>query len=96
MTDADRRELELRRIVHGPVTDRVEWSGVVRGPGWGPHGSGNDGDKFPACPVCRGLEKPNGQFIGSAVGHRPGCRLAKFLGSPTVAESTASQEEEDI
>ncbi len=62
----------------------IEWSGVRRGQGFGPHGSGGDGVPYPACPDCGGLKEPNGEFIDEAVGHRSGCRLAALLGSPTV------------
>lgn len=62
----------------------LEWSGTAHGQGSGPHGSGGDGYPYPACPECGGLEKPNGEFIAEAVGHRSGCRLAALLGSPTV------------
>lgn len=63
-----------------------EWSGYTRGQGSGPMGSGGDGHKYPACPECGGLEKPNGEFIASAVGHRSGCTIATALGRKTYVE----------
>lgn len=69
----------------GALTD-VEWSGSAYGPGTGPHGSGGDGPRLPACPLCRGI-KPGGgaetAFRREAIGHRPGCRLAV---ARTIAE----------
>jgi hypothetical protein len=78
----DKTKLAVYAAVAGPVED-LEWSGSRQGQGYGPHGSGNDGPVYKACPVCRGLEKPNGDFIASAVGHQPGCVLAALLGSKT-------------
>lgn len=75
-------KLAIYETVYGPIKD-LEWSGYARGQGFGPMGSGDDGAEYPACPVCGGLEKPNNEFIESAVGHQPGCRLAAALGAPT-------------
>lgn len=80
MNDSDK--LKIYELIHGPL-DNVEWSGYVRGQGSGPMGSGGDGYKYAACPVCRGLQKPNGEFVAEAVGHQPGCKLAAALGKPT-------------
>lgn len=90
--DADRPKApsappELYEIVYGKMSAaELEWSGSRQGPGFGPHGSGNDGTDYPACPVCGGLEKPNGNFRADAVGHRPDCRLAEALGRPLSEE----------
>lgn len=77
--------LALYKAAYGPITDEVEWSGYARGQGSGPMGSGGDGARYPACPVCGGLKRGNNEFINSAVGHKPGCRLAASLGKPTRA-----------
>jgi hypothetical protein len=84
LTIQERRnaQLDVYRQLFGPM-DQLEWSGYQRGPGSGPMFSGNDGEKYPACPICNGLQKPNGSFIPEAVGHRPGCKLALLLGKPT-------------
>lgn len=63
--------------------EKNEWSGTREGPGWGPMGSG-PGPLYAACPECGGLEKPNGDFISSAVGYRSGCIIAAILNRPTV------------
>lgn len=55
---------------------RLPWTGICRGPGFGPHGSGDDGTPFPACCICGGLKPGSGaehQFIDSAIGHQKGC-----------------------
>jgi len=64
----------------------MEWSGVRHGQGSGPHGSGSDGHPYDACPRCGGLREPSGEFVSSAVGHRPGCPIADVLGRETVIE----------
>lgn len=61
-----------------------EWSGSRQGQGFGPHGSGNDGFEYDACPECGGLREPNGEFVDSAVGHRSGCPVADVLERATV------------
>lgn len=76
-----REKLAIFEIIFGPF-ENLEWSGEVRGPGSGPMFSGGDGERYAACPVCRGLKEPNGAFVKSAVGHQPGCRLAAALGKP--------------
>lgn len=75
-------ELRIYRTLYGPV-DELEWSGTRHGPGSGPMGSRGDGYPYPACPECGGLKEPNGEFVASAVGHQPGCRLAALLDKPT-------------
>lgn len=75
----------------GPL-EELEWSGEREGPGDGPMFSG-PGTKYPACPICGGLEKPNGSFVDTAVGHQPGCRLAAVLGKPTRALQRGEQAE---
>lgn len=88
--DANRHdELSVYRALFGPI-DKLEWSGTTEGPGNGPMFSG-PGEKHPACPLCGGLEKPNGAFIARAVGHQPGCRLAAVLGRPTRALEPGEQ-----
>lgn len=55
----------------------LEWMGRRRGPGTSM--GAQNGTIYPACPVCHGLEKPNGDFDNSAVGHQPGCWLGDLL-----------------
>lgn len=55
----------------------LEWSGRIQGPGTSM--GAQNGDWYKACPICRQLEKPNGDFIKSAAGHKPDCRLGRFL-----------------
>lgn len=80
---------EADRVVRGlralDLVEENEWSGSREGPGYGPHGSG-DGPSYSACLECGGLEKPNGDFIEIAVGHRSGCTIADLLGRETVVE----------
>ncbi len=64
---------------------RVEWAGRAQGMGFGPHGSGGDGPRFPACPVCRGVKPGSGgerEFSASAIGHKPDCTLRAALSTP--------------
>jgi hypothetical protein len=75
----------VRQEQHAEL-ERLEWSGYTRGQGSGPMGSGGDGQKYPACPECGGLQRPNGEFIRSAVGHRSGCTIAHALGRRTHVE----------
>ena len=79
--EADRVLRGLRAL---EKVEEMEWSGSRQGQGFGPHGSGNDGAEYPACPECGGLEEPNGEFISSAVGHRSGCTIADLLGREMV------------
>lgn len=74
--------LSAYETLFGPL-EELEWSGSIQGPGSGPMSSGDDGTEYPSCPICNGLEKPNGDFIESAVGHRSGCKLASVLNKPT-------------
>lgn len=83
-------ELHIYRTLFGTIDD-LEWSSVRRGQGSGPMGSGGDGYAYPACPACRGLKEPNGEFVGSAVGHQPGCKLAALLGRSTRALEEGEQ-----
>lgn len=88
--------LSLYRLAYGVRTpEQLEWCGVVTGPGEGPMGSGHGGRRYVACPVCRQLEKPNGEFIGSAVGHLPDCEMARALGRAYVAPVETPTEEEE-
>lgn len=67
------RYLKTKKIP-GPFAD--PWTGIRRGPGFGPHGSGDDGTPFPACHICGGLKPGSGaehQFIASAIGHQKDC-----------------------
>jgi hypothetical protein len=73
--------------------EELEWSGEAVGPGSGPMFSGNDGARYPACPLCGGLKEPNNSFIESAVGHQPGCRLAAVLGKPVRPLNLGEQAE---
>ncbi len=58
----------------------VEWLDSTRGQGSGPMGSGGDGPKFPACPVCGGIHESGSiEFIASAIGHKPTCVLKKLI-----------------
>ena len=54
---------------------KVEWSDVRVGPGSGTMGSGGDGTRVPACPLCRGVKPGDGDgvFIDEAIGHKEGC-----------------------
>ena len=91
--DAQRHEeLAVYRELFGSI-EKLEWSGTQRGPGSGPMFSGNDGERYAACPICGGLEKHNNSFIASAVGHQPGCRLAALLDKPTRALELGEQGE---
>lgn len=67
------------------MLQKLEWSGHRRGQGSGFMGSGGDGLLYRACPVCRGLEKPNAEFAPGAVGHRADCDLHKVLSSDCPA-----------
>lgn len=66
--------------------EKYEWSGERQGQGFGPHGSGDGGLLYPACPECLGLKQPNNEFAHSAIGHRSGCRIADVLKRPTYVE----------
>jgi hypothetical protein len=60
----------------------LEWVGSQRGQGTGPMGSGGDGRLVSACPLCRGINpKDPGriEFIASAHGHQPSCKLHAVL-----------------
>lgn len=35
------------------MLQRLEWSGTRQGPGYGYMSSGNDGRRYPACPICK-------------------------------------------
>lgn len=84
---AQLRELAARvRQDHRQELEDREWSGTTRGPGSGPMFSGDDGTPYPSCPECGGLQRPNGEFVASAVGHRSGCIIAAMLDRPTVVE----------
>lgn len=61
------------------VLHSLEWSGVRYGPGNGPMGSGGDGTRYDACPLCYGLSEPNGNFNLLAVGHRYDCPMLLVL-----------------
>ncbi len=61
---------------------RIEWCSVEQGPGSGPMFSGNDGTRYPACPVCDGIKPGCGarvDFSPEAIGHKPRCSLNKLL-----------------
>lgn len=70
---------KVLELLHPGDLDYIEWSGVKVGPGSGPHSSGGDGDRFPACPVCRGLKEKSPGFTDEAVGHRKDCELDRLL-----------------
>lgn len=70
---------KVLELLHPGDLDYIEWSGVKVGPGSGPHSSGGDGDRSPACPVCGGLKEKSPGFIEEAVGHREGCELDRLL-----------------
>ena len=57
---------------------KLEWSATREGPGLGPHDSGK-GTPYRACPICGQLEKSNGEFIASAVGHKRECLMKKVI-----------------
>jgi hypothetical protein len=64
------------------MMDKLEWSSIRRGMGYGPMGSGGDGPPVRACPLCGGIDPsaPNkDEFREDAHGHQSGCRLATFL-----------------
>ena len=66
------------------VLERLEWSGTRLGPGSGPHFSGGDGRRHPACPLCGGLKEASEDFRDGIAGHRNGCSIAHLLGRETV------------
>lgn len=53
------------------AVEAVEWSGYAYG-----QGSGVNGNRYAACPVCHGLKEANHEFRDDAVGHRDGCKMA--------------------
>lgn len=62
---------------------KLEWSGRTTGPG--SYQGATDGDIFPSCPICHGLQ-PRGKsglgyggFIASAFGHKKNCELARLV-----------------
>ena len=63
----------MNRKLIKDVLNSLEWSGRSQGPGTSMGAS--NGSWYKSCPMCRGLEKPNGNFIRSAVGHKDGCKL---------------------
>lgn len=69
---------ELRQRMLAQLRE-LEWSGCRQGPGYGPMGSGGDGDLYPACPRCGGLQRSSTAFVPEAVGHRPDCSLAALI-----------------
>lgn len=60
----------IRRALH-----MLEWSGYRLGQGSGYMGSGSDGNRYPACPMCGQLAAKNVEFKQEAVGHNPDCLL---------------------
>lgn len=69
------------------LLQKLEWSGVAEGPGFGPMDSG-PGTKYPACPECGGI-KPGtrSDFREEAHGHRRDCELGAVLSAdPTAIE----------
>jgi hypothetical protein len=77
--------LEAKMALAYAWLEENEWSGLREGPGYGPHGSG-PGLHYAACIECGGLQRPNNDFISSAVGHRSGCIVAAILDRPTVVQ----------
>ena len=94
--------LKLYQLAFGEMSpEEIEWCGTRQGQGFGPHGSGNDGASYVACPVCGGLRERNGEFVTSAVGHRMGCSIAAALGRPvplvlTPGDEYEEEEEEEL
>lgn len=76
--ELDPRDLSALTHAYEQLT-QLEWSAVRHGQGSGPHGSGNDGQPYAACPCCGQLKEPNGDFIDEAVGHLPNCTLLETL-----------------
>lgn len=63
-----------------PLLTEIEWTGYRLGQG---RYMGDDSiaghQRYDACPYCGGLRERNVEFISSAVGHRPRCRLYTAL-----------------
>lgn len=88
--DTDKEDEEFLGRIDRELAE-IEWSSSRQGQGFGPHGSGGDGAKYRACPACRGLKEPNNEFVSEAVGHQPGCYIARVLGRPTRSLQAGEQ-----
>ena len=86
----DNEAVDLKSIDGVSAVEPIgEWSGIMQGAGFGPMGSGGDGNPYPACPLCKGVMPGSGaeiDFIPSAIGHTDDCHFGK---AATAQSSTS-------